>query len=333
MDAIRADGLSKYFRVLRKRQGSRNMLGGFLTRTYQTVHAVEDVTFTVPEGQIVGYLGPNGAGKSTTIKMLTGVLRPASGDASILGMNPFRERLRCCGQIGVLFGQRSQLWWDIPLVETLVALRYVYALEAEAFQRQFDLLRALLELDPFLHTPVRQLSLGQRMRGELAATLIHRPRVLFLDEPTIGVDVVGKAALRQFILEVNRTEGVTVMLTSHDLGDIESVCQRVLLLHHGRLVGDGTPGEIAQRFGARSVLFLQLPPDQPELAAQVGPLVPQGCSVNARPNNGVAIEFDRSAITPPQILARLATVPIVDLRIEEASLADAFVKVYGGQGA
>lgn len=333
MDAIRAQGLSKHFRVLRKREGART-LGGFLARTYQTVQAVEDVTFSVPEGQIVGYLGPNGAGKSTTIKMLTGVLRPASGDAAILGMDPFRERLRCCGQIGVLFGQRSQLWWDIPLVETLIALRYVYALDAEAFRQQFDTLRDLLELDAFLHTPVRQLSLGQRMRGELAATLIHRPRVLFLDEPTIGVDVVGKAALRQFIREMNRSEGVTVMLTSHDLGDIESVCGRVLLLHRGRLVGDGTPGEIIQRFGARSVLFLQLPPDRPDLAAQVAPLVPAGCSMDARPNNGIAIGFDRSAITPPQILAHLTSVPIVDLRIEEASLADAFVKVYGqGQGA
>jgi ABC-2 type transport system ATP-binding protein len=167
------------------------------------------------------------------------------------------------------------------------------------------------------------------MRGELAATLIHRPRVLFLDEPTIGVDVVGKAALRQFIREINRSEGVTVMLTSHDLGDIESVCQRVLLLHRGRLVGDGTPQEITRSLGAGSVLFVQLPPDRPELAAEVQPLVPEGCSVDVRPNNGIAIAFDRSTITPPQILARLASVPIVDLRIEEASLADAFVKVYG----
>ena len=329
MEAISAHGLSKQFRVLRKREGARQALGGFLARTYQTVPAVEDVTFSVPEGQIVGYLGPNGAGKSTTIKMLTGVLRPARGQAAILGMDPFRERLRCCARIGVLFGQRSQLWWDIPLVESLIALRYVYALDGEAFERQFGLLRDLLELDPFLHTPVRQLSLGQRMRGELAATLIHRPRVLFLDEPTIGVDVVGKAALRRFILEVNRSEGVTVLLTSHDLGDIESVCQRVLLLHRGRLVGDGSPQEIAQRFGARSVLFVQLPPDRTDLADQVAPLVPPGCSVESRPNNGVAIGFDRAAITPPQILSRLAGVPIVDLRIEEASLADAFVKVYG----
>ncbi len=161
VDAIRADGLSKHFRVLRKREGVR-MLGGFLSRTYQTVQAVEDVTFAVPEGQVVGYLGPNGAGKSTTIKMLTGVLRPAQGNAALLGMDPFRERMRCCAEIGVLFGQRSQLWWDIPLVESLAALRYVYALDAETFGRQFDMLRDLLELDAFLHTPVRQLSLVAR---------------------------------------------------------------------------------------------------------------------------------------------------------------------------
>jgi ABC-2 type transport system ATP-binding protein len=330
MHAIRAEALSRSFRVLRGRDEAGRRVGGLWSRAYARVDAVTAVSFAIDEGQIVGYLGPNGAGKSTTIKMLTGVLRPSAGSVEVLGLDPFRQRQRLCAEIGVLFGQRSQLWWDIPLVESFVALRYIYALGAEDFRRQLDLLRDLLQLDPFLQTPVRQLSLGQRMRGELAAILLHRPRMLFLDEPTIGVDAVAKAALRRFLLDLNRIEGVTILLTSHDLGDIESVCRRVLLLHDGRLIGDGPPDEVARRFGVRPALVLYFPPDRPQRAEDLRLLLPAGCAVDARPDGTLAVAFDRTALTPPQILARLADVPILDFRLEEASLADAFLKVYGG---
>jgi len=336
MDAIRCEDLTRTFRVLGSRQNGaprRAFTGSPLSRSYQQVQAVAGVSFVVPEGQIVGYLGPNGAGKSTTIKMLTGVLRPSAGRISVLGLDPSRERQRLCAQIGVLFGQRSQLWWDIPLIESLIALRYVYALRPQDFQAQLAVLRELLQLDAFLQTPVRQLSLGQRMRGEIAAVLLHRPRMLFLDEPTIGVDAVGKAALRQFVLDLNRTGGVTILLTSHDLGDIESVCDRVLLLHQGRLIGDGSPRQIAERFGVRPILVLHFPRGRDDAAQSVSSLLPPGCTAEVRPDGSAAVSFDRTAVTPPQILARLGHLPIVDFRLEEASLAGAFLKVYAEGGA
>lgn len=332
MEAIRADDLRKTFRVLRGRDAVGRRAGGLFSRSYAPVEAVAGVSFAIEEGQIVGYLGPNGAGKSTTIKILTGVLRPSGGTVEVLGLDPFRQRQRLCTQIGVLFGQRSQLWWDIPLVESFVALRYIYALPSDDFQRQLGLLRELLQLDPFLQTPVRQLSLGQRMRGELAAILLHRPRILFLDEPTIGVDAVAKAALRRFLLELNRVERVTILLTSHDLGDIESVCGRVLLLHEGRLVADGRPGDVAHRFGVRPALVLYFPPDRPQRIEDLLPLLPAACTAEARADGAVAVAFDRTVLTPPQILAHLGDVPLLDFRLEEASLAAAFLNVYGGAG-
>ena len=333
MVAIRAEGLSRHFRVLRARERAGAQTGGPLARGYARVDAVSDVSFAVDEGQIVGYLGPNGAGKSTTIKLLTGVLRPTAGSVQVLGVDPCRQRQRLCAQIGVLFGQRSQLWWDIPLIESFIALRYIYALEEADFRRQMEMLRELLQLDTFLQTPVRQLSLGQRMRGEFAAVLLHRPRILFLDEPTIGVDAVGKAALRRFLLELNRLEGVTIMLTSHDLGDIESICQRVLLLHRGRLIGDGPPAEMARKFGVRPALVLYFAPDAAPGLDQVADRLPADCGCEVRSDGGVAVAFDRSALTPPQVLARLGDLPLLDFRLEEASLAHAFLKVYGEEGA
>ncbi len=328
--AIHAEGLARQFRVLRVRPGARADAGGGRARGYARVDALSDVTFSIEPGQMVGYLGPNGAGKSTTIKLLTGVLRPSAGTVRVLELDPCRQRQRLCAQIGVLFGQRSQLWWDIPLIESFFALRYIYALGAEDFRRQLGRLRELLQLDAFLQTPVRQLSLGQRMRGELAAVLLHRPRVLFLDEPTIGVDAVGKDALRRFLLEINRLDGVTILLTSHDLGDIESICGRVLLLHQGRLIGDGPPAEMTRRFGVRPVLILYFSADGRVRTDQVRDRLPPDCTLEARADGALAVTFDRMALTPPQLLSRLGDLPILDFRLEEASLAHAFLKVYGG---
>lgn len=327
MPAIRAEALARTFRVLRAKETGGRVTGP-LGRSYQTVAALDGVSFEVPDGQIVGYLGPNGAGKSTTIKIITGVLRPSGGTVSVLGLDPFRQRQLLCTQIGVLFGQRSQLWWDIPLVESFVALRYIYGLRAGDFKAQMGLLCDLLELDSFLNTPVRQLSLGQRMRGEIAAILLHHPRILFLDEPTIGVDAVAKAKLRSFLLAINRNEGTTILFTSHDLGDIESVAERVLLLYQGRLMADGSPQQIAKRFGVRPILSLHLPPSELDWIGVVSALLPSHCNVSRREEGGVSIAFDRSEITPPQILSRLGELPILDFGLEEASLTHAFLKAY-----
>lgn len=204
------------------------------------VHAVRDLSFTVSAGEFVGYLGPNGAGKSTTIKMLCGILTPTSGKVRVAGMDPSRRRTTLARRIGVVFGQRTTLWWDLPLRDSFELIRHLYRVERTAFAARLDELTQTLDLGEFLRTPVRQLSLGQRMRGDLAAALLHAPDVLVLDEPTIGLDVVSKAGIREFLLRLNAERGTTVLLTTHDLGDIERLCRRVMLIDHGRLAFDGT---------------------------------------------------------------------------------------------
>ncbi|WP_068923072.1 ABC transporter ATP-binding protein [Planobispora rosea] len=209
-------------------------------RSRRTVHAVQDLSFTVEAGEFVGYLGPNGAGKSTTIKMLTGILAPTSGRIEVAGLDPLRRRTDLTRRIGVVFGQRTTLWWDLPLKDSFELVRHLYKVDRNDFRRRLDELADLLDLGGFLHTPVRQLSLGQRMRGDITAALLHDPAVLVLDEPTIGLDVVSKAAMRAFLGRLNAERGTTVLLTTHDLGDIEKLCRRVMLIHHGRLGFDGT---------------------------------------------------------------------------------------------
>ncbi|GAA3644521.1 hypothetical protein GCM10022224_003840 [Nonomuraea antimicrobica] len=204
------------------------------------VHAVRELSFTVSAGEFVGYLGPNGAGKSTTIKMLCGILTPTSGKVRVAGLDPSRRRTTLARRIGVVFGQRTTLWWDLPLADSFELIRHLYKVERAAFTARLGELTETLDLGGFLRTPVRQLSLGQRMRGDLAAALLHAPDVLVLDEPTIGLDVVSKAGIRDFLLRLNTERGVTVLLTTHDLGDIERLCRRVMLIDHGRLAFDGS---------------------------------------------------------------------------------------------
>ncbi|MEV8639137.1 ATP-binding cassette domain-containing protein [Streptosporangium sp. NPDC051023] len=209
-------------------------------RARRTVHAVQDLSFTVGTGEFVGYLGPNGAGKSTTIKMLTGVLAPTSGRVEVAGLDPTRRRTALARRIGVVFGQRTTLWWDLPLRDSFELIRHLYKVDRTVFRSRLEELTTLLDLAGFMNTPVRQLSLGQRMRGDVTAALLHDPAVLVLDEPTIGLDVVSKAAMREFLRRINAERGTTVLLTTHDLGDIEKLCRRVMLIDHGRLTFDGT---------------------------------------------------------------------------------------------
>ncbi|TMR92224.1 ABC transporter ATP-binding protein [Nonomuraea basaltis] len=204
------------------------------------VHAVRDLSFTVSAGEFVGYLGPNGAGKSTTIKMLCGILTPTSGRVLVAGLDPSRRRTTLARRIGVVFGQRTTLWWDLPLADSFELIRLLYKVDRAAFRSRLGELTETLDLGAFMRTPVRQLSLGQRMRGDLAAALLHAPDVLVLDEPTIGLDVVSKASIREFLQRLNAEQGTTVLLTTHDLGDIERLCRRVMLIDHGRLAFDGT---------------------------------------------------------------------------------------------
>jgi ABC-2 type transport system ATP-binding protein len=213
---------------------------------------------------MIGLVGPNGAGKSTTIKMLTGILVPSSGEISVAGLNPLRQRREMARRIGVVFGQRSQLWWDLPLIDSLRLLRHLYRIPVARYTANLAQMRSMLALDEFIDTPVRQLSLGQRMRGDLAAALLHDPELLYLDEPTIGLDVVAKARIREFLLAINRERGVTVLLTTHDMDDVEALCPRMLIIDHGRKLYDGAVSGIRERFGGTRMLIAVL--DTAELA-------------------------------------------------------------------
>lgn len=232
--------------------------GPFLRRRKRVVNAVRDMDLTVMPGEIVGYLGPNGAGKSSTMKMLTGVLTPTSGKARVAGLEPSRRRTRLARRIGVVFGQRTSLWWDLPLKDSLELTRHLYRVPPSVHARRLAELTELLELGPFLTSPVRQLSLGQRMRGDLTAALLHGPELLILDEPTIGLDVVSKATIREFLLRLNREEGTTILLTTHDLGDVEHLCERVVVIDHGTLVYEGDLDDLRASVPVPRVLVVDL---------------------------------------------------------------------------
>ena len=317
MTIIETRGLRKEFSVRVKT--------GWLRRERRQVAAVAGIDLDVERGEMLGYIGPNGAGKSTTLKMLTGVLHPSSGHVAVCGLEPVRERLRLARRIGVVFGQRSQLWWDLPLADSFALLRHVYGVSAGDHAARLAHCRRLLDLDPFLDTPVRQLSLGQRMRGELTAALLHGPEVLFLDEPTIGLDVVSKQALRGFLSSLGQAGDTTLILTTHDLADIERLCRRLVVIDHGRIVHDGSLDDLHQRFGSRRRVVVDL--DEP-LAA---PLILRGVSVESTEAGGrrVTYALDGEATTAGDLVRRLAEVATLrDISVLEPDIEDVVARLY-----
>lgn len=246
---IEMKGISKTYRIRKREAGIGSAVKALFTRDYTEIHALKEMSFTIPDGQIVGYIGPNGAGKSTTIKILSGILRPDSGECTVNGMVPWEDRKKYVSKLGVVFGQRSQLWWDVPVIESFQLLRDIYRVERGEFQSNLRRLTEQLDLQPFLNAPVRLLSLGQRMRCEIAASLLHSPEILFLDEPTIGLDAVSKLKVREFIQSENRERKITVILTTHDMQDIDALCHRVLLIGKGQLLLDGSIEEIRAMAG------------------------------------------------------------------------------------
>ncbi|MFD1774661.1 ABC transporter ATP-binding protein [Paenibacillus rhizophilus] len=256
MAAIDVHDLRKTFKVQKNRGGLKGAFVDLFKREYNEVTAVKDISFQIPEGEICGYIGENGAGKSTTIKMLTGILVPTSGRLTVGGYVPYEEREKFVRNIGVVFGQRSQLWWDIGVIESFELLRKVYRVEEADYKKRLDELVERLELQELLNRPVRKLSLGQRMRCELVAALLHNPSIVFLDEPTIGLDIVVKSEIRSFLKDMNREHGTTILLTTHDLQDIEALCSRVIMLDDGSIIYDGGLDELKQRWGTgREVVF------------------------------------------------------------------------------
>lgn len=256
MLAIDVQDLRKEFRVQKNREGLSGALKDLFKREYREVAAVKDISFQIPQGEICGYIGENGAGKSTTIKMLTGILVPTSGKLNVNGYVPYKDREKFVNGIGVVFGQRSQLWWDIGVIESFQLLRKVYRVPESDFRKRLDNLVERLQLGDLLNRPVRKLSLGQRMRCELVASLLHNPSILFLDEPTIGLDIVVKTEIRDFLLQMNKEEGTTILLTTHDLQDIEALCSRVIMLDDGRIIYDGGLDELKMKWSkGREIQF------------------------------------------------------------------------------
>jgi ABC-2 type transport system ATP-binding protein len=306
---IDVEHLSKQFVVRR----------GRFRRERHVVEAVRDISFHVERGELLGYLGPNGAGKSTTIKMLTGILVPSSGRVSVGGLDPSKRRIELAKRIGAMFGQRVQLWWDLPLIDSFELLRHIYKVPADRYRASLDRFREVLDLDPFLHTPVRQLSLGQRIRGELTASMLHEPELLFLDEPTIGLDVVAKQRVRDFLVEINRERGVTVLLTTHDLGDIERLCRRLLVIDQGSLIWDGEIDDLRKRYGAERTLIVDL--EEP-----VAPLQVEGARVEKVDGPRQWLRFRGPAA---ELTARVASAArLVDLRITEPDIEEIVRRIY-----
>jgi len=311
---IEVEGLSKRF-VVRS---------GRLRRERRVVDAVREISFRVERGELLGYLGPNGAGKSTTIKMLTGILVPSAGRVSVAGLDPSRRRIELARRIGAMFGQRVQLWWDLPLSDSFELLRHIYRVPADRHRASLARFREVLDLDSFLHTPVRQLSLGQRIRGELTAAMLHEPELLFLDEPTIGLDVVAKQRVRDFLVEINREQGVTVLLTTHDLGDIERLCNRLLVIDHGSLIWDGGIAELRARYGGERTLVVDLEEPCP-------PLEVEGATVERVDGPRQWLRFRGPAA---DLTARVAaTARLVDLQIAEPDIEEIVRRIYAAPRA
>ncbi len=328
MPLIEVENLSKHFKRFRRRSGLWGSVQDLFHRRQETVRAVDGVTFSIEPGEIVGYIGANGAGKSTTVKMLTGILVPTSGKVAVKGLVPYRNRYQHVKRIGVVFGQRSQLWWDIAVIEAFKLLQKIYEVPRADYKARLEKFTQVLGLDGLLHIPVRKLSLGQRMRCDIAAALLHNPSILFLDEPTIGLDVAVKARIRDFIKEANRDFGTTVILATHDLGDIEDLCRRVIMIDTGKLIFDGSLDTLTGMvpMDRRMSIKLAAPVTEEEMAALL-----RGYKVRCRaadPYNW-RIEFDRSQVKAPQLTGHLLSrLKVHDLVLEEAAIEDVVREIY-----
>ncbi len=326
MPSIQVDHLCKVFQVPRKDPGLAGSVKALFLPKYENKVAVDDVSFSIDAGEMVGYIGVNGAGKSTTIKMLTGILVPTSGSVRVQGRDPHRERIANARDIGVVFGQRTQLWWDLAFIESLSLVAKIYQVPQQRYKQLLEQFAETLELNELLHVPIRNMSLGQKMRAELAATLIHEPRVVYLDEPTIGLDLIVKERIRAFIKEQNKARGTTVVLTTHDLGDIEELCQRIIIIDTGKLIYDGPITTIKERFGKfREISF------ETVSAAPGSVDLPSGAEIILAEPYRVRVRFDRTATTASQVAASLMNqLEVKDFSLSEPDLPAIIKQIYNG---
>lgn len=325
MALITVRNLRKEFKVYQHRAGFVGAIRNLASSKHSVVKAVDGISFEMDEGEMVGYVGPNGAGKSTTIKMLTGILVPTSGEIDVAGLIPYKSRKENARRMGVVFGQRTQLWWDLPVIESFQLLQKIYSISIDVYKRNIEIFNDLLNIEEFIKTPVRKLSLGQRMRCDLAAALLHDPPIIYLDEPTIGLDVVAKQRIRDFLKQINEERKTTIILTTHDLSDVEKLCDRMMIIDHGRIIYDGTVSEIKQRYGKKRRLVVDLAGDHKELAVL-------GAEAIRQVDHRAWIQFDRDEVSASQLIAEITKkYEIIDLTVEEPEIETIVAGIYEGR--
>lgn len=322
MGFITVKKLRKEFKIYSHRPGFKGAFLNLFSRKFHLVKAVNDVSFEIDKGELVGYIGPNGAGKSTTIKMLTGILFPTSGEIKVNGFDPFQDRRLNTRQIGVVFGQRTALWWDLPIIESYDLLHHIYRIEEDRYKKRLLEIVDLLNLKEILSIPVRKLSLGQRMRADIGAALLHEPEVLFFDEPTIGLDISAKQKVREFIKEINQSNKVTVILTTHDLGDIQQLCKRVILIDHGAILFDGKLDDLINKYDSERILIADLVESDRVIGFSKGRLI-------KREGNRVWIGFNKKVNSASEVIFHLGKLTeIIDCQIKEPDIEGVIAKIY-----
>lgn len=322
MTLIEAENLNKTFKVYSRGEGIRGYLKSFISRDYREVHAVEDLNLEINEGEIIGYIGSNGAGKSTSVKMLTGILEPSSGKIEVDSRDPHKERKKNAMNIGVVFGQKTQLWWDLPVRESFKLLKEIYEVSDEDYEERIDEFDEVLQLSDFWDQPVRKLSLGQKMRCELAASFLHHPKIVYLDEPTIGLDVAVKERIRDFIKKMNREEEITVMLTTHDIDDIEDLCERIVVLDEGKKIYDGELESLVNRFSSRRLIMDTRSTEPIDLDLE-------GIQQIDQEDGHIEIVFDREIISASDLMREiLNSYDVLDFQIKEPDIESVVKKIY-----
>lgn len=328
-NVIELDGITKEFKVLNRHEGIKGSIRDLFSRDYKTVYAVKNVSLKIKQGEIVGYLGPNGAGKSTTIKMMTGVLNPSSGKILVNGRVPYKERTRNSQDIGVVFGQRSQLWWALPLVESFKLLKEIYGIETKDYNDMLDFYSSLVDLEPLLHKPVRQMSLGQRTLSDILASFLHNPKICFLDEPTIGLDVAMKSNIRTLIHAINEKMNTTVILTTHDMGDVDALCKRIIIIDKGQMLYDNDIEHLRSFFGSYRTLKIRPQGNAEEKAKDIEKEL-AGTDTSVSTEDGwvsILVNEEKSKVLDVLSLIQQNT-RIKDMQLQEISTEDVIKKIY-----
>jgi len=325
MSFIEVEGVSKSFKVNKRRAGIPGMVANMFAPKYEIKHAVDDISFSIEKGEMVGFIGPNGAGKSTTIKMLSGILCPESGSIKVNGYVPYKQRKEYVAGIGVVFGQKSQLQWDLPVIDSFELLRAIYRIPNDVYKKNLDRFVDMLDMGGFINQPVRQLSLGQRMRSDIVAALLHSPQIVFFDEPTIGVDIIGKETIRNFIKELNAQDEVTMLFTTHDMQDIEQTCKRIIIIDKGKIMYDGSLSEIRSKYGTTRKLIAEF-----NVESEVAPI--ENVIIEKMPDRRTGFTFDNRVVDVNELMHKiLEKYSVKDITVTEPEIESIIQRLYNGE--